>query len=733
MPNQTLTTIGKRVGRLNGPDIVTGQTLYADDIQLSNMLHGRILRSPHAHALIRSIDVRKARKLPGVVDVITAEDTDGLTILARKEVRYQGDKVAVVVAEDPDIAIDALELIKVDYQVLGSTTDPLAGIAPNAPVSVRGAKNLDVRDENGKRYRNVADRSEIVLGDVDAAFAKADAIVENEYRTPYWHQTYLEPNSCTARAEPDGRITLWTSCQGSFNIRSAVADALKIGEGRLRVVPLEMGGGFGAKNRLFCEAQAVLASIRTGRPVKILINREEEFLDGHPAPGCWVRLKTAASKDGTITAVEGRILWDGGIGGRNGSLPRLIGPYKVANVRLEGFGVRTNKPTPGAYRAPGAPQTALARESNIDALAHKLGIDPIDFRLKNAVRKGDRTQSGVTLAHDWFADTMRAAAKAAKWGKSRLKKNQGMGIACGDWQNGSGPSNAFIALSGDGSVQVLTGQVDITGLHTVMAQIVAEVLTVPVGKVTVKLGDTDKVPYTSLSAGSKATYTAGTAARQAAEKARERLLTEAADMLEASPADLQLKGGKVSVIGLPGRYVSVSDVATSAMNSNDGPVTGQWIVGKIPTYPSYSVNIATVEVDPGTGRVHLIDLVAAQDVGRALNPMLVEGQIQGGATQSIAYGIMEGMIYDKEGRVRNANLLDYAIPTAPDMPNIRTVLVEEGCEHGPYGAKGVGEPPIIPGAAAIANALFDAVGVRVTEIPMTPERVLTALQQARED
>lgn len=732
MSEPALTSIGKRVGRLNGPDIVTGRILYADDIYLPDMLHGRVLRSPHAHALIKGIDARKARKLPGVVDVITSVETNGLSILARKEVTYQGDKVAVVVAEDPDVARDAVDLIEVDYQVLGAVTDPFAGIDPKAPVSVRGAKNLDLRDENGKRLRNVADRDEIVQGDVDAAFAAADAVVENVYRTPYWHQTYMEPNSSTARVEPDGRITIWTSCQGSFNIRTAVADALKIGEGQLRVVPLEMGGGFGAKNRLFCEAQAAFASMRTGRPVKILINREEEFLDGHPAPGCWVRLKTAADKEGKLTAVDGRILWDGGIGGRNGNLGRLVGPYNVPNVRLEGIGVRTNKPTPGAYRAPGAPQTAMARESNLDGLAYKLGIDPIDIRLKNAVREGDTTLTGVTLPHDWFADTIKAAAKTAKWGKKH-GKNRGMGVACGDWQNGAGPSNAFIALSEDGSAQVLTGQVDITGLHTVMAQVVAEELTIPVDKVSVKLGDTDKVPYTSLSAGSKAAYVAGTAAKKAATAARDRLLEEASDMLEASVSDLQLANGKVSVIGFPGRTVTVSDIASHAMESNDGPVTGQWVVGKIPTYPSYSVNIATVEVDPGTGRVHLLDLVAAQDVGRALNPMLVEGQMQGGATQSIAYGMMEGMVYDDKGRVRNANLLDYAIPTAPDVPNIKTVIVEEGCEHGPYGAKGVGEPPIIPGAAAIANAIYDAVGVRVTELPMTPERVVAALHQAKED
>ncbi len=729
MPEQTLRSVGQRTGRLNGPDIVTGRTTYADDIHLAGMLHGRILHSPHAHALIRSIDVSKALALPGVVDVITARETRGTSLLAAKEARYQGDRIAIVVAEDPDIADDGVNLIEVKYKILPSCTDPFAAMQPDAPHVIEGAPTEEVLDNDGHRLQNIAARSEHTDGNVEEAFAKADAIVEAIYRMPFWHQTYMEPNSCTARVEPDGRITLWTSCQGSFNIRDSVAGTLKIPEGNIRVIPLEMGGGFGAKNGPFLEAHTVLATMRTGRPVKMLLSREEEFCDGRPAPGCWVRLKTAGTKDGTITAVEGLIAWDGGISGRSGAVNRLIGPYVIQNTQLEALGVRTNKPAPGAFRAPGAPQMAVARESNLDMLADKLGIDPIELRMKNAVGPGHLSPTGAPIPHEWLRDTLQAAAKEARWGKRKLKKNQGVGVACGDWRNGSGATSAFVTMAGDGSVTVLTGQVDITGLHTVMAQIVAEELHISVDKVTVTLGDTDKVPYTSLSAGSKAAYTAGTAARRAGEHARKQFLTVGAGLLEASPADVEIGEGKVSVTGSPDRAVALSEIADYANGSANGPILGTSVVGSIPSYPSYAVNVATVEVDRETGRVVLIDLVAAQDVGRALNPMLVEGQIEGGAVQAVAYGLMEGMVYDSDGRVGNPNLLDYAIPTIGDMPKVRTVLVEQECAHGPYGAKGVGEPPIIPGAAAIINAIYDAVGVRVTQIPITPERLLKALKE----
>ncbi len=726
---EKLKAVGKRTARLNGPDIVTGRTLYADDVQLPGMLHGRILRSPHGHARIRKIDTTRARALPGVLAVITARDFPDLTgIFARDEACYHGQKVAAVAAVDPDIAKDALELIKVDYRVLPAHVDPVAAMDPEAPETVLGAPTEDVRDSRGRRYRNVTAHRVMVEGDADKAFRDCAAVVEAVYSAPFFNQTYMEPNSATARVEPDGRLTVWAAGQGSFSKREGLAEILKIPEGQIRVIMTEMGGGFGGKNRLIVEAPTALLALRTGCPVKVTISRDEDFMDSRPAPGCWVRLKTGAAKDGTLLAVEGRIVWDGGIVGGGWGPDRLLGPYRFPNIRLESFCVRTNKPGPGAYRAPCAPQTAVPRESNLDELAAQLGIDPVEIRLKNALVKGDRAPSGTPLAHDWARETIRKAAEAARWGKRRLKRNQGIGIACGNWQNGSGATNAFVTLAGDGSAQVLTGQVDITGLHTVMAQIVAEELALPVEKVSVRLADTDSVPYTSLSAGSKAAYTAGTAARRAALEARDRLLKEAADRLEAAVEDLEIVDEVVRVVGSPGHAVSVAELASDTINSAEGPISGRSIVGSIPTYPAYSVEVAVVEVDPETGQVRLLDLVVAQDVGKALNPMLLEGQMQGGAVQSIGFGMMEGYRHDEEGHVLNPNLLDYAIPTALDVPNVRTVVVEDPCEHGPYGAKGAGEPPIIPGGAAVANAIKDAVGIRVTDMPMTPERVLAAVQ-----
>ena len=727
-----LKQVGQRATKVDGRAVATGQALYAADINLPGMLYGRVLHSPYAHARIRSIDADKARALDGVVDVVTAVDVPDLDLFAAAEVCYQGQKVAVVAAEDPDIAADALELIEVDYEPLPALFDPLEAMAANAPEVRLGAPTREVMDENGLALRNVAARDELLEGDVEAGFAAADVVVEAEYRVPYFHQTYMEPNAATARLEADGRITIWTAAQGAFNIRDGVAGALKMPHGKIRVIVTQVGGGFGAKNGTFVEPHAALLTRRTGRPVKVEMKRDEEFLDGRPAPGCHVRLKTGAKKDGTLTAIEGRIVWDRGWSGGGGGAARLRGLYRIPNVKLEGMGVRTNKPAPGAYRAPGAVQTAFARESHMDLLARELKMDPLALRMKNAVRKGDGSLSGKPLEKDWMRMTLRRAAEAARWGKRRLKRNQGMGLACGEWTNGSGPSNAFITVGEDGSVSLLTGQVDITGLHTSLAQIVAEEVGVSVERVKVTLGDTDMVPYTALSAGSLATYSAGTAARQAGREARKRILSAAAEFLEISEERLELADGRVRVKGRSKRSVGLAELAASARRTAAGPISGQWVLGSVPSHPSYSVDIATVEVDTETGKVTLLGLLAAQDVGRAINPTQVEGQMQGGAIQSIGLGLMEGYRYGDD-RLLNPNLLDYPIPTILDVPDVETVLVEEPCSDGPYGAKGVGEPPIIPGAAAVANAIYDAVGVRVTELPITPERVLAALRQRDEE
>lgn len=720
-----LKSVGQRVARLNGPDIVTGRIQYADDIQLPGMLYGRILRSPHGHARIRKIDTSRARELRGVVDVVCGLDVPELSIFESKEVCYQGQKVAAVAAVDPDIAEDALALIEVDYEVLPAVVDPVGALDPDAPEAVLGAPTEDVKAPDGRRLRNVTAYNVMEEGDVEQGFADADAIVEAEYQVPFFNQTYMEPNAATARVEADGRLTVWAAGQGTFTKREGLAEALNIPEGRIRVIMTETGGSFGGKNRINIEAHTALLAMRTGRPVRLTINRGEDFRDSRPGPGCWVRLKTGASKDGTLTAVEGRIVWDGGVAGSGGAANRLLGPYRIPNFRLEGMAVRTNKPGPGAYRAPGGPQTALARESNLDMVAHKLGIDPVEIRLKNGLGKGDQP----LIQHDWLKDTIRKTAETAKWGRRELKLNQGMGIAVGDWHNAAGPTNAFVTMSADGSVALVTGQVDITGLHTVMAQVVAEELAVTVEKVTVRLGDTDTVPYASLSAGSKAAYSAGTAAREAAREARDQLLRMASEKLEAAVDDLVIADQQVQIVGSPDHAIGLGELAAEAIESS-GAVNGRCVLSSVPTYPSYSVNVATVEVDPGTGQVRLLDLVAGQDVGRALNPLLVEGQMQGGAIQSIGFGLMEGYRYDEKGGMLNPNLLDYAIPTALDVPNIQTVMVEDPCEHGPYGGKGVGEPPIIPGGAAVANAIYDAVGARVRELPMTPERVVAALREA---
>ena len=729
MPSDTeLKSVGHRVPRVDGPEIVTGRAVYADDVRLPDMLYGRVLHCPHAHARIREVDTTRARKLPGVVDVIAADDLPGLDLFAKDEACYQGQKVAAVAAEDPDVAEDALKLIEVDYELLPSVTDPKAAIRHDAPPVQLGDKGADVRDEKGRLRRNVVSHPEIDEGDVAKGFAEADAIVEAEFITPFWHQTYIEPNAATARVEADGKISIWTSCQGAFNMRDSVAGTLKIPHAKVRIVPTKVGGGFGAKNGAFVEPHAALLAMRTGRPVRVTMSREEEFLDGRPASGVVIRLKMGGKKDGTITALEGRGIYDGGHRGGGGNIARLRGLYRIENVKLEGLGVRTNKMGPGAYRAPGAPQAAYARESIVDMLARELGWDPLEFRLHNAVQEGDRSISEAPLPKVCLKEMIQQTAAAARWGKTRLKRNQGRGVACGEWAHGVGPSNAFVTVREDGSVSVLTGQVDITGLHTSLAQIVAEEVGVHASRVTVTQADTDMVPYTALSAGSLATYSAGTAAREAGKRARQRILKLAAEFLEVSESDLELADGQVAAVGAPDKKVALSVLAATANGSGEGPIGGQSVSGSIPNNTCFSINIATVEVDPDTGQVKLIDLVAGQDVGKAINPDLVEGQMQGAAVQAAGFGLTEGYQYDDEGRVLNPNLLDYALPTFVDVPNIKTVLVEEPSPHGPYGAKGVGEPPIIPGAAAIANAIQDAVGARVTQTPMTPERVLAALK-----
>ena len=712
--------VGRRATLVDGAEAVRGTAVYGADVQLPGMLHARILHGPHGHARLLGIDASRVRQLPGVVDVVTAADAPTPGLFATDEVGYHGHRVAAVAATTPQVADEALDLFDVSYEVLPAVVDPLAGLAHDAPPARVTGPAGEIEDGEGRLLPNAVSHQLTEEGDIEAAFAAADVVVEREYRIPHFHQSYLEPHVSTARVEADGRITVWTTAQGSFNMRDAVAAALRIPHGRIKVILARMGGGFGAKNRSFVDAHAALLAMRTGRPVQVRMSREETFLDGVPAPGCVIRVKTAATRDGTLTALAGHTIWDAGWGGGGGAARRLADVYKIPNLRLESHGVRTNKQTPGAYRAPSAPQVAFARESNMDLLARELGMDPFELRLRNAKPSQD----------DTLVKTLRLAAERASATRSVTAPNRGWGVACGEWTNASGASNAQIALAEDGSVSVLTGHVDITGVHTVMAQIVAEELGVPVERVTVTLGNTDEVPYTSLSAGSKSAYVAGTAAREAARQARQEVLVHAAEFLEVDAERVEFVAGRARVIDDPQRAVSLGALAKEAQSSAQGPISGKWVVGKIPTYPSFAATVVTVDVDPETGKVQLLELLAVQDVGRALNPDLVEGQIQGGTLQSVALGMFEGYRFGEDGRVLNTTFLDNPIPTALDAVPIEVALVEEPCPHGPYGAKGVGEPPIIAGATAVANAVHEAVGVRVTELPLSPARIVAALARS---
>ena len=731
MPSTTeYTTLGKPVPRIDAAEMVSGEAMYPDDLTVPGMVYGKILRSPYAHARIVRINTDQAERMPGVRLVVTGADlpdakyTPNRPLLAQGKVYYHGQKVAAVVADDPDRARDALRAIKVVYEELPALADPLEAMKPGAPW-IREPSECQEVMEDGVRLPNIAGHSVSEEGDVDRVFQEADVVVEGTYRMPgRFHQMYLEPHAAIARAEPSGRVTVWTTSQGGFRIRDSVASALGMSVGEINVIVAKVGGGFGGKNSMTVEALAVALAQRVQRPVKITTSRAEVILDAQPASGCTGTLRTCAKKDGTITGMTARVIWDGGAFGGGGGAGDVLGPYVIPNYRLEGFGVYTNKLTSGAYRAPGRPQAAILREPQIDRLARALDMDPAELRLKNL---RDTTDTPDGPASTGYRETMEQAAEHLRSGRDRLGKRQGRGIACGNWTNAAGSSSAYLTLRDDGSAGLLTGSVDITGVYTALAQIISEELTIPLGKITVKLGDTDSVPYAALSAGSRTAYATGLATQIAARQAKARLFRMAAETLGVDEDALEIADERIRVRADPDTAVTIAEMVTASMRTEEGPIAGSGTVGQRTRLPALSVHIADVEVDPETGIVRLLRFRAVQDVGFALSPLALEGQMHGGATQSIGLGLMEEYQYDDRAKVLNLTLADYRIPTARDIPTIETTMVETINPYGPYGAKGAGEPPIIPAAPAIANAIYDAIGVRMDEFPITPERVLQAI------
>ncbi|PYM79440.1 MAG: xanthine dehydrogenase, partial [Candidatus Rokuibacteriota bacterium] len=590
---------------------------------------------------------------------------------------------------------------------------------------------------------NISQQARLQRGDVAKGLAESDVVIEKTYRIPMVHQGYLEPHAVLAQWDTTGQLTLWASTQGSFNTRSEVADVLELPENRIKVIPMECGGGFGGKIRALCEPiTAVLARV-TGRPVRYVMTRREELEAGMPAPQVIIRLKTGVKRDGTLVALDGEVIIESGA--FSGAVLAVSGVflaslYKWPAFDVRGFEVLTHKPSIAAYRAPVAPHTIFAIDSQMEQIARTIGEDPVAFRLRHLEREGDPMANGQPWLNNGGAEVLARIAEHPIWksrndwkasaGDGRLR---GTGLALGGWLGGLQPTSATVRLNPDGSLNVLTGQVDIAGTNIALAQIAASAYGVDIEHVKITTGDTDVAPLTGLSAGSKTVYTVGTAVLQAAEDARRQTLEIAAKELEASPQDLEIENGKVVVRGVPDRGITLAAIGRKGnlYMSKVPPVLGVANPAFTQQAPAFAAQLARIEVDPDTGEVTLHDFVVVQDAGKAINPLGVEGQMQGGAVQSLGMALTEGLMYDDKGRLMNASLLDYRKLTAADLPNIETIIVEKPSPAGPFGARGVGEPPIVPAPAAIANAIEDATGVRLTELPMTPERIALAIAARR--
>jgi xanthine dehydrogenase molybdenum-binding subunit len=644
-----------------------------------------------------------------------------------------------VAALTPSLAEEALAAIDVEYEIHRPVLDVLEAMRPEAPL-VQPGVYTETFAGKAETPSNVAKLTELSRGDVSQGFAEADVVLEETFRTAMVHQGYIEPQATLAEYGPDGRLTIWTSTQGQFGVRSGVSGFLKIPPRRVRVMAMEIGGGFGAKGAQTLEPICALLTYASGRPVKMQLSRSEVLRATRPAPDAVMQVKLGAKRDGTITTVEARFIWDVGAypgGGSTGGINVGFGPWRLPNFHIEGYDVLTNRPSIGAYRAPNGPQGAFAVESTLDMLARKLEMDPLELRLKNAVVEGERNPSDVPYPRIGLVQTLEAIKGHPAWTEpvpaaSRPGWVRGRGLACGLWGGGVGTSTAHVNINEDGSATVVTGAVDLAGTRTTMAQIAAEELQIPYERVTVSQPDTDAAPFNNPTGGSRITYSLGTAVHRAAVDARTKLKQRAAQQLKAPPDEVEYRQGKFWVRSDPEQSLTLAQVARSSIGSGEGPVIGTGEVTHLLRAPAFAVQVVEVEVDQETGLVQVVKVTAAQDVGCAINPTACEGQIQGGVVQGIGWALTEEYVYDQEGRLRNPSLLDYRIPTALDAPNIECVLVEVPAADGPYGVRGTGEVPIVPTAPAIAAAVYDATGARVTELPISGERVLKAMAAAGE-
>ena len=750
--------VGTRPIRHDGLDKVTGRARYGADINPSGLLHGKIYRSPHAHARIRSIDTSKAEALPGVKAVVTAKDfpiiedqvidlaetvgnlrVGAENCLAHDKVLYKGHAVAAVAATSPHIAEEALQLIEVDYEVLPMVLTLQDAMKEGAPLLHDRRLTTQSLQERFKRgtdtgeVSNIAGHFRYERGNTEQGFKDAAVVVEREFTTKTVHQGYIESHTSTGLWGHDGLVTIWTSTQGSFGIRAQTAAILGIPESQVKVVPMEIGGGFGGKISTYLDPVVALLSKKSGHPVKVVMTRKEVLEATGPAAATHMRLKMGADKDGRITAADFCLAYEAGAypGSPVGAgVSTGLAPYKIDNLLANGYDIVCNKPKVAAYRAPGSPQAAFAVEQVVDELAEQLGMDPLEFRLRNAAKEGVRLPSGVPHPRIGCVEVEEAMKDHPHYKAPLGGPNRGRGVAVGYWFNNGMQSSATINVNTNGTISLITGSVDIGGSRPALAMQAAEVLGLDAEDVTPSVADTDSVGWTAVTGGSRTAFSTGIAVITAAEEVKRQMASRAALLWETQPECVEFKDGVFFSTKNPNDRITFKEMAGKLMLTG-GPVTVSAHSNPRQIGPGIAGNMVDVEVDPETGKVTILRYTAVQDVGQAAHPSYVEGQMQGGAVQGIGWALNEEYYYTEDGTLANSSFLDYRMPTSLDVPMIDTVMVEVPNPGHPFGVKGVGETSIVPPMAAIANAVYRATGVRMTQLPMSPGAILETLEKKK--
>ncbi len=748
--NQVLATthyrvVGTRPIRHDGVDKVVGRAVYGADFKIAGLIHGRVLRSPHAHARIRKIDTSRAAALPGVRAVITGKDFPEAddrwqdlgegnvnlkhlsdNVMATDKVLYRGHPVAAVAANSPHVAEEALKLIDIEWEILPAVLDVREAMKDSAPLLHDNVTTQEFGKDTGKKS-NIAQHFRHELGDIEKGFAEADIIIEREVTTATVHQGYIEPHNATALWSADDSITVWGSTQGAFPVRDQLVQVLKHPISKIKVVPTEIGGGFGGKIPLYLQPIAALLSKKSGRPVKVLMSRSDEFQGTGPSPASWIKARLGAKKDGRIVAVDSTLAMEAGAypGSAVGAAAMCMwAPYDIPNGRIDGYDVVCNKPRSFAYRAPGATQAAFASEMMLDELAEKVGMDPIELRLKNSAKEGTRRIDGPVYNRVGAIECLEVAKNHEHYRTplepARDGKKRGRGVAHGFWFNVGLASSCSISVNPDGTITLIEGSTDIGGSRTSIAMQAAEVLGIAAEDVRPSVVDTDSVGFTHVTGGSRTTYATGLAAYEAAQDVVRQMKDRAAKLWEVDAATVSFAEGTFTS---GAHRIGFKELA-GKLGHTGGPLTGSANVDPGGHGGAFATMICDLEVDPDTGKVRILRWTTVQDAGKAIHPSYVEGQLQGGTVQGIGWALNEEYVFNRDGAMTNASFLDYRMPLTYDLPMIDTVIVEVPNPGHPYGVRGVGEVPIVPPPAAVAAAIHNAIGVRMNRLPMSPRAIL---------